>query len=220
MSSDFWPDGIACRLFYEKRVATADNSRSRRSSESENNPQLSMWIVQLICVYFFCFFIQIMANFSVVPYNCEGLSPQKIKFIQDNVNQMKPSLICLQETWLLQNNSFIFYQISPQYQALCVSGVDQQSKILSGRAYGGTALLMDSGTIKSFKPVVSNSNRICGMECVVDKVMILVCSIYMPCDTQTSRVTETYIDTLNNLESLISENEYQDVLIEHRLYQE
>ena len=38
MSSDFWPDGIVCRPFYEKRAAAADNSRSRRSSESENNP--------------------------------------------------------------------------------------------------------------------------------------------------------------------------------------
>ena len=154
-----------------------------------------------------------MASFSVLSYNCEGLSPQKIEFIQDNVNQMKPSLICLQETWLLENNSFILSQISPQYQAFCVSGVDQQSKILSGRAYGGTAVLVDSGTIGSFKLVVSNSNRISAVECVADKAMKLVCSIYMPCDTQTSRVTETNIDTLNNLESLITENEYQDVLL-------
>ena len=37
MSSDFWPDGVACRLFYEKRVN--GNAPSRRSSVSENIEQ-------------------------------------------------------------------------------------------------------------------------------------------------------------------------------------
>ena len=37
LSSDFWPAGVACRLFYEKRVN--GNAPSRRSSVSENIEQ-------------------------------------------------------------------------------------------------------------------------------------------------------------------------------------
>ena len=48
---------------------------------------------------------------------------------------------------------------------------------------------------------------------MVDNMKVLICSVYMPCDMQISRVSGEYIDTLNCLETLLQGNSYSEVLL-------
>ena len=99
-----------------------------------------MDVVDSICMSLFKL-LTMMANLSLLSYNCEGTGAQKNEYIQDVIQQYCPSLMCFQETWLIDSNHNVLDHISNDYRSFSVSGVDHQSKILSGRAYGGVAIL-------------------------------------------------------------------------------
>ena len=120
--------------------------------------------------------------------------------------------MCFQETWLLDSNHNVLDHISNDYRSFSVSGVDHQSKILSGRAYGCVAILVNNA-FPEVKQIPSFNSRICAVECMVDNMNVLICSVYMPCDVQISRVSDEYIDTLNCLETLLQGNSYSEVLL-------
>ena len=170
-----------------------------------------MDVVDSICMSLFKL-LTMMAGLSLLSYNCEGTSAQKIEYIQDVIKQYCPSLMCFQETWLIDSNHNVLDHISNDYRSFSVSGVDHQSKILSGRAYGGVAILVDNA-FPEVKQIPSFSSRICAVECMVDNMKVLICSVYMPCYMQISCVSDEYIDTLNCLETLLQGNSYSEVLL-------
>ena len=151
-----------------------------------------------------------MAGLSLLSYNCEGTGAQKIEYIQDVIKQHSPSLMCFQETWLIDSNNNVLDHISNDYRSFSISGVDHQSNNFSGRAYGCVAILVDYAFPK-VNQIPSFSSRICAVECMVDNMKVLICSVYMPCDMQIARVSDEYIDTLNCLETLLQGNSYSGV---------
>ena len=92
--------------------------------------------------------LTMMAGLSLLSYNCEGTGAQKIEYIQDVIKQYCPSLMCFQETWLIDSNHNVLDHISNDYRSFSVFGVDHQSKILSGRAYGCVAILVNNASLK------------------------------------------------------------------------
>ena len=171
-----------------------------------------MDVVDSICMSLFKLLIM-MAGLSLLSYNCEGTGAQKIKYIQDVIKQYCPSLMCFQETWLIDSNHNVLDHISYDYRSFSVSGVEHQSKILSGRSYGGVAILVNNA-FREVKQIPSFSSRICAVKCMVDNMKVLIYYVYMPCDMQISRVSDEYIDTLNCLETLLQGNSYSQVLLE------
>ena len=120
--------------------------------------------------------------------------------------------MCFQETLLIDSNHNVLDHISNDYRSFSVSGVEHQNKILSGRAYGCVAILVNNA-FREVKQIPSIRSRICAVECMVDNMRVLICSVYMPCDMQISRVSDEYIDTLNCLETLLQGNSYSQVLL-------
>ena len=53
----------------------------------------------------------------------------------------KSDLVCLQEHWLLPNEANLLSHISADFLAVGSSAVDTSEDILTGRPYGGTAIL-------------------------------------------------------------------------------
>lgn len=154
-----------------------------------------------------------MGVFSVISYNCEGINGQRIAYIQDIINQYNPLFLCLQETWLVDSNAAILDTISPQYKSYTVAGVDERSKILSGRVPGGVAVLIDTARVSNVKPIPLHSKRICALQCTNQGVDTIIASVYMPCDTQTSQISNEYIETINDLEYMIECYDNHEIIL-------
>ena len=91
-------------------------------------------------LYFTILFL-IMANlFQVQSYNMRGFK-NSVDYVRNIIGQNNPDVICLQETWHLKEMHQQFGSIDDNYIYVEESGVNSSSNILSGRLYGGQALL-------------------------------------------------------------------------------
>ena len=75
---------------------------------------------------------------KVVSFNCRGLSSslEEIKTLCKTFD-----IILLQETWLAKQNLDFLNSISNQHYSYGISSFSYETKLHSGRPYGGTAIL-------------------------------------------------------------------------------
>jgi len=78
------------------------------------------------------------SNISVYSFNCRSLK-SSITEVRDLYEQI--DFVCLQEQWLVLTEIFFVSTISKGFLAVGRSAVELQHDILSGRPYGGTAIL-------------------------------------------------------------------------------
>ena len=72
--------------------------------------------------------------------------------------------ICfIQEHWLLTDQLRILSSYHPEFAAVSVSGINDD-EFLSGRPYGGCAILYRSSLSSSITPLHSISNRFCALK--------------------------------------------------------
>ena len=62
-------------------------------------------------------------------------------YLNDTIQQEKPDIICLQETWHMKNACDYFGNLHDDYLFVEQSGMDYRENILAGRPYGGVAIL-------------------------------------------------------------------------------
>ena len=95
-------------------------------------------------------------------------------------------------------NYMILSSYHPEFAAVSVSGINDD-EFLSGRPYGGCAILYRSSLSSSITPLHSISNRFCALK-VKDQsgLSILLVCVYMP-----SSDIADYQDTLGALEGFI-----------------
>ena len=74
-----------------------------------------MDVVDSICMSLFKLLTR-MAGLSLLSYNCEGTGAQKIEYIQDVIKQYFQSLMCFQETLLIDLNHNVLDHISNDYR--------------------------------------------------------------------------------------------------------
>ena len=78
--------------------------------------------------------------FGVCTYNCSGLR-SNMQYLHEFLDKHHPKILCLQETWLLKCNLKKLSEIHPDYMFHGFSAMDSDKNIISGRPYGGVALL-------------------------------------------------------------------------------
>jgi len=80
----------------------------------------------------------VKSDVTLRTFNCRSVK-SSVYEIQDI--SAKSDLVCLQEHWLLPNEVNLLSQISVDFLAAGSSAVDISEDILTGRLYGGTAIL-------------------------------------------------------------------------------
>ncbi len=65
----------------------------------------------------------------------------------------------------------------------CVSGMPDD-EFITGRPYGGCAILWNTNMICNVEPVACQSNRLCAVKVEFQYFTILLFTLYMPCDTE------------------------------------
>ncbi|KAK6171867.1 hypothetical protein SNE40_018291 [Patella caerulea] len=103
-------------------------------------------------------------------------------------------VVLIQEHWFLAEEMSVFEQQINNVSCHGVSAMDSRH-FISGRPFGGCAILWKSNLLCKVKPVISESKRICAVELSGSAIDILICSVYMPCD---STNPQEFDDTLND----------------------
>ena len=86
----------------------------------------------------------------IATLNCEGIIRSR-DYMHNYLNESSCDILCLQETWHLDENIHLFNTINTDYLYTAISGVDSRAKILSSRPKGGVGILYKkslSNTIK------------------------------------------------------------------------
>ena len=93
---------------------------------------------------------------SIATLNCEGIR-RFTDYIRNYLSINNCDILCLQETWHLDDNIQYFNKIYTDYLFIVISGVNSKDRILPGRPKGGVAILYKKGIGNKVKPIKSNN---------------------------------------------------------------
>lgn len=140
----------------------------------------------------------------IVSYNCRS--------IKNSIGAVKElclnnDFILLQEHWLLPDDLEYLNCVSPEFAAYGSSAVNPSAGILSGRPYGGTAILYRKNLSHIINPVNSFNSRITA---IILNITIngfisptLLASVYMPVDSHAVASDEDFEFVCGCLNALV-----------------
>jgi exonuclease III len=153
-------------------------------------------------------------NLNVYSLNCEG-AERYFPYINGMLSDSACDILCLQETWLIEQMQHKLSNIHNEYLSYGKSGVDSMSEILVGRPSGGVAILYRKSMAKYVRHINTSSRRICGIVIQNSQYFsICVVSVYMPCDNYSNvTMNDDYVNVIDDIEYLIHENECNALII-------
>jgi len=143
-----------------------------------------------------------LIHLTVTSYNCRGFNNSKIMYIQALLS--KATVLFLQEHWLADGQLCKLGDIDSNYVFNAVSGFDS-TEVLSGRPYGGCAILWRSDIDADIKAIEISSRRICAIRMITTRLRILFINVYMPYEGD-EHMTDDFADQLSIIEDIISRN--------------
>ena len=117
----------------------------------------------------------------------------------------------LQEHWLSDNQLRLLGDIDSNFVYAGVSGFGK-IEILSGRPFGGCAILWRSNSSVSFEILSTSSRRICALRMTSDDLKLLLVNVHMPFEGDED-TTAHFADQLSEVENLESNNNDCHVII-------
>ena len=113
-------------------------------------------------------------------YNAKGMNFAKWQYLEGLMSMN--DIIFIQEHWLRNCQSHLFSDNLHNVNYASVSPMSDE-EMLSGRPYGGTAIVWNASLSSKVVPVTGTNPRLCAITITFECVTYLLCSIYMPCDT-------------------------------------
>ena len=141
-------------------------------------------------------------SFNVLSYNCRGFNKLKSAYIKSLLANC--AVLFLQEHWLSVDQLRLLNDIDAEFQCIGVSGFDN-SDILSGRPFGGCAILWRSDLSVTVNTLPACSRRVCAIRMANDNVKLLFINVYMPYEGDDEMSAE-FADQLSVVENLIYDN--------------
>ncbi len=132
---------------------------------------------------------------SIITYNCKGFNVTKVPYIRSLLSTC--NVLFIQETWLHTSQFHLFDTYFPGFNSVNVCGMNDTEPLL-GRPYGGCSILYQSCE-HSTERVLFQSKRICAMILHMNVGDILLCNLYMPCDSGLLCDTEEYNSVLSSI---------------------
>ena len=78
------------------------------------------------------------------------------------------------------------------------SGMDKK-KLLTGRPFGGTAILLKSNLNASATPINIPNSRISGINILIEQKHLLIFNVYMPCESDISHRDDFFVLLKSNI---------------------
>ncbi len=141
---------------------------------------------------------------KIATLNCEGIK-RSSEYIRNYLINNSCDILCIQETWHLDDNINLFSSIHPDYLYTAISGIDSREQFVLGRPKGGVGILYKKSLCSKITPIKSSNRRVCGIKIMFTPVFsCLLLSVYLPCDNQSGTVTTEYYDCIQYVESLFN----------------
>ena len=143
---------------------------------------------------------------KVVSFNCRGLSSllEEIKTLCKTFD-----IILLQETWLAKQNLDFLNSINNQHSSYGISSFSYETKLHSGRPYGGTAILWNKQLQAS--TFSNHDNTIIGLKVNLCSSSISFINPYLPYCCESN--TDTYLEYLGKLGELCEDIQHPNMCI-------
>lgn len=142
-------------------------------------------------------------------YNCRGFNDVKKHYIRTVLSRC--DILFIQEHWLAEPQMSILGDINSDYLYTSVSGFDN-SDVLSGRPYGGCAILWRANLFATVTPIITNSKRLCAVTLCAEKWKILVINCYLPYEDDECKADE-FAEQLSIIEYIINQNSDCHVIV-------
>jgi len=117
-------------------------------------------------------------------YNSRGFNDSKRCYLSSVLS--KCDILLLQEHWLSDDLSSCLSTLSSDHVAVGVS----EFGVLSGRPYGGCAVIWRSSLNLLARPIITDSGRICAVLFSNDCIKLLCACVYMPYEKDDSSMAE------------------------------
>ena len=144
-----------------------------------------------------------MDKLRISTLNCEGIRRSR-DYLNDYLTDASCDILCIQESWHLDENIAFFGTVHTDYLYTAISGVDSRDKILTGRCKGGVGIFYKKSLCSKIKPVTCKNRRICAATInLADNFSCLLLSIYLPCDNYSNAANADYVDCIDCIESLL-----------------
>lgn len=137
---------------------------------------------------------------KIATYNCHSF-----KTSVNDIRQLcnTHDIILLQETWLLESELPLLGQVNTNFYYKGISSMDCNSKLFTGRPFGGLAILWSKKLGTQCTPVMYGSqNNILGLTITMSQVSYLLLNVYMPYCCGNNR--EEFLLQLHHIDSIIS----------------
>jgi len=141
-------------------------------------------------------------NLIISSYNCRGFNSTKSRYIASFLS--KCNILFLQEHWLADAQLNVLGNISTDIAYTGISGFGS-SDVLSGRPFGGCAILWESNLFANVRPVDINSRRACAVRVSFESFELLLINVYMPYEDSDEK-TDEFINTLALIEDAVANN--------------
>ncbi len=143
----------------------------------------------------------VMAScFSIASYNSQGSGVGRLPYIETLCSET--DFVFIQEHWLFSEQLSRYSDTIPGINVHGMSGMNE-SELLTGRPFGGCAILWKRSLTCQVTPVTVSSRRLCAVTVNMDSVTLLLCNVYMPGDTMNDQSNlEEYTDTLGEVTTL------------------
>lgn len=139
---------------------------------------------------------------SIATYNCRGFNFTKSNYI--NALLSNCDVLFLQEHWLSDSQLPQLSNLNVDFSAHAICGFDS-TEILTGRPYGGCAILWRSDISARIQTIPTNSRRVCAIKMHSDIWSILFINTYMPYEDGDER-SDDFCMQLSIIEYLITQN--------------
>ena len=139
---------------------------------------------------------------TLITYNCQCANDLKLPFFIELVQDC--DFLLIQEHGLSKSQLNWFDKIGTDISSHCVCAMDERV-MLTGRPYGGCAILWKNDLNINVEPIGSDSSRLVAVVVELDnKERLLLVCVYMPCDDRRLLGNlKEYESLLNDMEELI-----------------
>ena len=122
-------------------------------------------------------------------------------------------LLFLQETWLLHQDLSVLETIHCNYLAFGSSGMDDNTRIMQGRHFGGVAFLYDKRLAHVFQPMTRSKRVIAARLTLSRNVKVILINGYFPCDNYSANHVDPHFqEVMDEVERIIHEYSGDEVI--------
>ena len=151
--------------------------------------------------------LHLFMGLSFITYNLHGYNPRKRSYLAYLVNMY--DIVCVQEHWLYKESVGRFLT-DLGCCGHCVCAVDS-SVLRTGRPYGGVAIIWKKDKVMNYEVIETQSKRLCVLKVTLNKTVLFIFNVYMPCDTGQLNLEVTSV--LNEISSIIAMYGAQNIVM-------